>query len=235
MAKLKKFLGIWIFCFSLSHFAKAQIFLNGFGGGSLHWPGTLNLQLGKYHYTIEEVHFSSRSLEFPLYYGFSLGKEISASRFSIEFIHDKAFVPPHRFVRVRKSNNSQMPSGTCFPFEAFLSRFSISHGCNVLVLKYAHRFFAWRKGFGGYGGIATGVLIPHVESQHFQGKKSQYEIHFPAGMIDWIFQWKMAKALSLVGGWKVTTARIVHAHVVGGNVSFWIWALHGILGVEIYP
>lgn len=221
--------------FPLILFGRGKLFFTGYTGKSFHCPSTLTLQLGKYHYTVEGVHFSSRSFEFPLYYGISIGKENANARFAIEFLHDKAFVRCNRIVRVRESNNPQIPPGMRLPFETLLSHFSVSHGCNYLHLKYEHSFFTWRKSFSGYGGIACGVLIPHVESQHFQGKKSQYEMHFPAGMMDWIFQWKIAQKSALVCGWKLTTGRISHARIVNGNVSFWIWTFHGILGIEFYP
>lgn len=235
MARFRKFFLTWILCFPLSLFAQGKLYLSGYGGGSLHFPATMHLQLGGFDYTTREVQFSSHSFEFPLYYGISLGKEIFASRIAFEFIHDKAFVRHSRLVRIVESNNPQIPSGMRLPFELLLSRFSVSHGCNFLLVNYAHRFFMRGNGFSGYGGIGLGVLVPHVESQHFQKKKAQYEIHFPSGMVDWIFQRKMAKKFSLVGGWKVTMARISHAKIVNGNASFWIWGLHGILGVEIYP
>lgn len=232
---MKKSILIWITCFPYFLFGQRAIFLTGYGGQSFHRPATLVLQFGKYHYKIKDVHFSSRSFEFPLYYGISIGKETATSRFGIELVHDKAFVQTHRFVRVRLSENPLIPSGTRLPFEAFLSRLSISHGCNFLVFKYAHRFFNWKKGFSGHGGIGAGVLIPHIESRDSQEEKAQYEIHFPAGLMDWVFQWKMTKMVSFISGWKITTARISRGHVVGGNVSFWIWALHGIVGVEFHP
>ncbi len=216
----KKCILIWMLSILFCHFAQGQFFFTGYGGGSIHWPTTFHLQLREFHYTVEDVHFASRSFEFPLYYGISIGKENAISRFAIELIHDKAFVRSHRFVRVRESNHALIPPGTRVPFEVLLSRFSVSHGCNFVLLKYAHRFFQWGKRFSGYSGIGAGVLISHVESQHLQEKKAQYEMHFPAGMVDGIFQWKMAEPMSLVGGWKITGGRISRAHVVGGNVSF---------------
>lgn len=234
------FLGISIIFLLLQNNGSSKIvlFFHLFSGYSYHRPADFNLSLDGYQYEINDVHFSSRSLEFPLYYGISGGSFVTLGqlrfRVGLEFLHDKIYARETRDVGIRRSTNPDYIPGNKYPFEKFLNQFSMSHGYNFLLIKLALTVFEARiagKPLFVNAGIGVGPLVPHVESRKGTRILENYQWRGPAGMLELSGEWYVKQHLQFLAGFKLTAGRVKDADISGGTLSTRIWSGHFFLGI----
>ncbi len=220
------------------HPGQAQTVLQLYGGFSHHFPSEITLYLNHQGYRLSQINPLSHSLEFPLYYGFSMGQWLRILKrpvlLQLEFLHDKLYLPRNQTVKVEESTVPDLPPGKTVPFGFFLNHFSMTHGYNFLLLKIGiplKRFsFSQLNCFVALGGGGT---IPHVESQQGNQKLEQYEVHGPAAVADLQFSWQLNGLLALLATTKLTFARIRDASLTGGTLSGHFWSWHFNLGIQL--
>ncbi len=198
----------------------------------------MDLSLRGNQYQISRVGFESRSLQFPLYYGGSVGINTRIKnlrlRVGVEFLHDKMYARSGRRVRINSSDDPNLPPGESLPFSAFFDSFSISHGLNYLLLTASIPILENPVGIHRlklFSGLGTGVIIPHVESQRGEQRRGQYELHAPALMLHLEMEYRFTGGgfLFLEGKWGIS--RIRNARVVEGTVSLTPRAWHLVAGI----
>jgi len=163
-----------------------------------------------YDLTLPKVSFEARPFESPQYYGWRLGRFLSADRrigAELEFIHLKVIGNPDQLG----------PS---------VQQYRMTHGLNFLVANLTSRIPLGRSAYGEPGlalvsRIGAGVTAPHAETTILGVLKEQYEYaglgaHAAVGLT-----MRLKGRLSLVSEYKLTFAkpRITTAHNGTGQTT----------------
>jgi len=186
--------------------------------------------------TFHGIHYTSRSLEFPLYYGVRIAYFFSPSiPFGIEeeFIHAKVYANPNQVVLVSGLHGG-LPVNQSMRLGELVQEFSVSHGLNFLFTNLI-------AGFRVLGGrhvpfsplhllfrTGLGPIIPHTESTVDSVHTEQYEIKGPAFQLAGGFQGYLFWRLNFLAEYKFTYARLQGAAIDKGTVSA-IFRTHHLL------
>ena len=164
--------------------AWAEWHMSGYLGGA-HTQNTflrISQPAQRTNLRFSDVDYAGESFEFPLYYGVRGGYFFSRRiGLEAEFVHLKVFAQVNRVLPVEGELEGMAVSGL-IPMSSIVSRFSISHGVNLLLGNVTLRQGFFRRPGDKLGRLlllgrfGVGGTIPHPESvvlgmgdQHYEG------------------------------------------------------------------
>ena len=189
--------------------------------------------------TFRDVSYRGESFHSPQYYGLRSGYFFARHLgIEAEFIHLKVFANLDRPVQTNGMVSGIPITGT-LPMGAFVQRFSVSHGLNLLLVNVVARKQLYRSSREGLGRLiinaraGVGGTIPHAETeiaglpdQHYQWGR----VAFQAAAGGEIHLWRNLYALS---EYKYTQTD-QHFRVSAGNASTLLRSHHGVFGLGIH-
>jgi len=195
-------------CCGVAGSARAEWSIAAYLGASFTRPSTLVLTerfsdgTPRDTVTWSDVRFASRSFESPPYYGYRLTWfRHGATHVGIgaELTHLKVYAP------------SDLPE------QPILTRFSISHGLNLLTANVVWRAKPWpRVHLTARAG--AGIAIPHAESTVLGVDRAQYEVSGAAVQGAVGPEFVLSRRLRAFAEYKLTTAA-PSVTVAGGSIS----------------
>jgi hypothetical protein len=122
--------------------ADAQWYFANYLGGNHTSPATVSINQASSATSLQfhDVHFESRSLRSPQYYGARIGYLFPNRRIAVEFefIHEKVISLTTRTVHVT-GTLAGAPIDTQAPMDFYVDRYSMTHGLNFLVINLVSR------------------------------------------------------------------------------------------------
>jgi len=195
-------------------------------------PGGTNL-------TFNDVSWSDKSFEGPIYYGLRLNywvKESNGWGVGVDFTHAKMYAELVDTVNVSGSR-AGAPVAGAEPLGNTFQELSFSHGYNLLTLNGMYRWFP--KGvrddtFLGrlqpYAGLGMGVAVPHVEVEINGVRTEEYQYTGPTFQGLGGINFDMYKKFSLFMEYKLTYSNMDADLTGGGSVEVKPWTNHFIFG-----
>lgn len=190
--------------------------------------------------TLEPVHYTSDSLESPIYYGYRVGYVPGRRWFGVEgeFVHMKVTADTSRLARADGVFRGRSIAGDV-PVGSVLERFSITHGVNLLLANAVLR----HQGAAGTGSgprwmlvgrVGAGASVPHVESQTPDGASlEQYEWGSLSLQAAGGAELRITRALYLSGEYKLTRTT-QDVTIVGGSARTPLLTHHLAIGVSVH-
>src|SRR4051812_8380507 len=190
--------------------------------------------------TFHDLPYEGKSFESPLYYGGRVGHYFFR-HFGIEseFIHLKLYANTAERVLVTGTFGGARVNTTT-PMSTYASRFSISHGNNLLLFNGVYRQDFFRDGDPKKLGkllltvrAGAGPTIPHVEVAFGNDSYESYFLGRPAIQVGAGGEWKLWRGLYADGEYKFThNAQRVDV----GSRFFKVDANshHGVFGVSVH-
>ncbi len=189
--------------------------------------------------SFRDVSYRGESFESPQYYGLRSGYFFSQHLgIEAEFIHLKVFANLTRPVQM-SGTVSGLPISGIFPMGAFVQRFSVSHGLNLLLANVVARKQFYRSAQEGLGRViinahaGVGGTIPHAETevvglpdQHYQWGRAAF--HLAAGA-----EFRLWRKLYALSEYKYTHTD-QRFHVAAGDASTLLRSHHGVFGLGIH-
>jgi lipid A oxidase len=152
----------------------AEITLALFSGKSMTDNGDLNLKQGNTNMNFENVQWSDKSFESPIFYGARIGYWFNDAPnwgMSVDFTHLKNYLVYADTVPVNGVRNGVPVSGSD-TISNTIEDFNMSHGLNTITFNGQYRWFpAGQRDetllgrMQLYSGLGAGFSIPHVEAK----------------------------------------------------------------------
>ena len=191
--------------------------------------------------TFEDIEFSSRSFDPPLYYGFRGGYFFDRIPFlglETEFIHLKVFSDPRQQVRATGQHRN-VAIDRQLPLGEIVEQYSISHGVNLLLFNVAARHQIKRTAAAPHGRLilsargGLGPTLPHTESRIDGQSQEQYEL----GRLSWQVatgaELQVWKGVYAFGEYKFTRTR-QRGKVASGTAESLLQTHHGVFGLSYH-
>lgn len=182
----------------------------------------------------ENVKFTDKSFEFPIYYGAKLSysfRFVNPKIFAeIEFIHSKIYSEQSQFVKVFGIYRDSLVD-TVIRLGDIVQNFSVSHGLNYALFNFGYRadFSDHISAFAKFG---VGLSISHIEatvdSLSLEGYKvDAFAVQVGGGLI-YRFHRKFSGFVEL----KYTSGEISNAKIYGGTIETFIRMWHIVFGLS---
>ncbi len=191
--------------------------------------------------TFQNIDFSSRSFDPPLYYGFRGGYFFDRMPFlglEAEFIHLKVFSDPSQQVRAT-GRHRNVAIDRQLPLGEIVQQYSISHGVNLLLFNVAARHQMKRTAAAPQGRLilsmrgGLGPTLPHTESRIEGKSQEQYEF----GRLNWQVatgaEFQVWKRVYAFGEYKFTRTR-QRGKISSGTAESLLQTHHGIFGLSYH-
>ncbi len=217
--------------------ARAETTLTLYLGVSFHHDSKVRLrQPGGTDLTYEDISWTSRSLELPLYYGVRLTHHFGSRPdwgVMLDFFHDKSYAETQRAVPVKGTRAGEPVDGR-EPLGATVQDFNMSHGTNYLTVDVVHRWNTCPEaGCTGrvqpYVGAGAGLVIPHVEATLGDQSVSEYQVRGPAFQVLGGVAWPFASRFAVSTEYRFTHTSLT-VDVPGGTVGTTLDTHHLIAG-----
>jgi hypothetical protein len=193
--------------------ARAQWYFAAYLGGSHTGAATISIDRPDEGVSLEfhDVQFEERSLKSPQYYGLRFGRMLGPDRrilVEVEWIHPKAYSRTDQHYEVTGDAGPYADRlGPSAPMNALVSRYSMSHGMNFLLVNVGIRAPVPDKPFAVVARGGVGPMLPHGESTFNGEAREQYEfgglgVHAAAGI-----DLRVYKGISSVIEYKFTLGR----------------------------
>jgi hypothetical protein len=186
-----------------------------------------------------DVSYRGESFQSPQYYG-GRGGYFFSDKFGVEaeFVHLKVFANLERPVETSGTLNATAINGS-FPMSAFVQRFSVSHGLNLLLINLvARRHFLRRPGekLGRIlliGRAGAGGSIPHPETEIMAARDEHYQWGRAAFHIAMGAEVRLWRKLYGLGEFKFTRTD-QRFRIAAGNADAVMRSNHGVFGLGIH-
>ncbi|MCX7604706.1 MAG: hypothetical protein N2036_11585 [Bryobacteraceae bacterium] len=215
--------------------ARAEWRFAAYLGAAANRPGALRIEqpaLGT-RLTFGGVHYEARSFDSPIYYGGRLGHFFRRGfGAEAEFIHLKAYALTARSVAAQGAWRGS-PVDAQLPMNAFVERYSISHGLNFLLanLVYSRPVPAlpavrWAARLG------AGPTIPHAESTVGGESREGYQLGRPALHAAAGVELRLWKRVHAITEYKHTRTS-QRTRIAAGNASALFRTHHVVFGLGL--
>ena len=219
--------------------ARAEIVLGAYGGLATSFDGDVTLeQPGGTDLTLDDVSWSDRSFESPIYYGLRLTYwGTSGWGGALDYTHAKLYADLDDTVDVSGSRAGTPVAGSERVGDTF-DALSFSHGHNMLTLNLMYRWGAIgaKGGFldrlRPYAGVGAGVAIPHVEVIVDGSQTDEYQLAGPAVQGLAGIDFSITERVSLFTEYKLSYAHIEADLAGGGTITVDPITNHFVLGVS---
>ncbi len=223
--------------------APAQVAISVYGGLAHTSSADVSLvQPGGTDLAFVGVSWTGESLKSPPYYGLRLSYWFGASAhwgLAVDFTHVKMYAQLDKTVSVSGRRSGTAVEGSERIADTF-SVLSFSHGHNLLTLNGLYRWFP-RGGRDGtflgrlqlYGGLGTGVAIPHVETEIDGVVTSEYQVSGP--VIEGLggLNFDLTRHFLLFAEYQINYARLEGKLTDGGALAVKPWTHQLALGVSL--
>jgi hypothetical protein len=181
-------------------------------GGAYNFPSEVTLRQTNAAILTVDADFASEAFVWPIYYSLRVRRFVLASAWEAEFIHHKIYM--------RNTDSS-------------VSRFSVSHGFNMVMVNRAWQIanYELRAGLGG--------VLAHPEStvrnQAFAENGGLFGLGYrwtgPAAQLAAGYRHGLTRDLSFLAEVKFTSA-YARVGIAQGEATFWHNAVHGLTGLS---
>lgn len=191
--------------------------------------------------TFENVRFTGRSFDPPLYYGLRGGyylPQLTAIGVEAEFIHLKVYSDPQQRIQVTGNRRGESINGELI-LSQIVQQYSISHGVNLLLFNLAGRHRLQRSPGRPRGRLiltgrfGIGPTLPHTESTVDGVHQEQYEV----GRIGWQLaggaEINLWRGLYALGEYKFTRTS-QKGKIFSGEAESLLRTHHGIFGLSYH-
>jgi lipid A oxidase len=188
-------------------------------GGTHTASSSIQILQGETQVSLNDVSYSSRSFDSPVYYGYRIGR-FFRPWFGVEgeFIHDKVYADIRRL--------AQNPP--------IVGRFDISHGTNLILFNAVFRRPLRERGTLGRIALTTragmGFSIPHPETTVLGESREQYEIGGLALQGAGGVEFRLWRGMYALAEYKFTYARM-DLDIFGGTAETSLRTHHGVFGI----
>lgn len=188
-----------------------------------------------------DVGWTGESFRSPHYYGLRYVHWFrKAPRWGVagELIHAKMFAQLDETVQVEGLRGGASVSGR-EPLGDTLQTLSFSHGYNLLLADFQHRWFPGRVRGAGAGrfqpqaGLGIGAAIPHVEVTTAGSSTNEYQVTGPAAQITGGTGIDLSEHLALLVEYKLTWSDIEADLSGGGRLDVSPLAQHLVVGLSV--
>jgi hypothetical protein len=206
-------------CLTLASPASAQWYGAAYLGANTTRPADITVKGDGFDLTFPDVTFAGEPFTSPQYYGWRLGRFLSADRrvgLELEFIHLKVI-----------GNPAQLAPD--------VQRYRMTHGLNFLVINVTSRIPVGRSAYGDapvalISRLGGGITVPHAETTIFGEEREQYEYaglgaHAAIGVAV-----RLKGRLSLITEYKMTYARPTISTAFNGTGQTTALSHHAAVG-----
>jgi hypothetical protein len=221
--------------------AWADWIVSAFGGAAHTQSSTMNVRLPAQgtELTLADVQYRGESFQSPQYYGLRatwIPKRVRRIGIEGEWIHAKVYAHVDRSVHARGTLRG-LPMDATIPLSSVVSRVSMSHGLNFILVNVSAR-----HGFGAVDATGahrlTGVVragggptLPHAESQIDEVYLEQYESGGLGVQVGGGLEFSLWRGLGALGEYKFTWAS-PEIDVAGGQATIPSRTHHVAFGIQ---
>jgi opacity protein-like surface antigen len=221
--------------------AWADWIISAFGGAAHTQPSTIEMNVPSQgtQLTLAGVAYRGESFQSPQYYGLRATWTPDRHRWlgiEGEWIHAKVYATVDRSVRARGTLRG-LPIDATIPLSSVVSRISMSHGLNFILIN-----LSVRHGFGptdatgahrltGIVRAGAGPTLPHAESQIDDVYVEQYEGGGLGVQVGGGLEFSLWRGLGALGEYKFTWAS-PDIDVAGGQATIPARTHHFAFGVQ---
>lgn len=212
--------------------AQARWSFSAYGGAVHSVPAAIGIEQLSTNSSLvfDDVTFTSRSFESPIYYGYRIGRRVAGVQWlwlEAELIHAKLYVAaPAETLGRGQLHGVSVPQ---VRLAEFVQEFNLSHGMNfVLANAVARRGLLERLTGTARGGV--GAMLPHVESETAGQRRGDYQLAGVGAQLAGGVEFALARSLLVVAEYKWTVGR-QHVSLASGDARLTVISHHVTFGV----